>query len=65
MMPILRECEWHIPKSDYRKWPAATEKIQEDIRGILKAAEAPVLMTFRKESARKDAQRAILGISKK
>lgn len=64
-IPILREIERYIPKSDFKKWPHPTEKQQEDLRGILKAAEAPALMTFRREGARKEAHRAITAVSNK
>jgi hypothetical protein len=63
--PILREIERHIPKADFKKWPTPTEKQQEDIRVILKAAEAPALMTFRGEKAKREAQRAISAVSNK
>jgi hypothetical protein len=63
--PILREIERHIPKADFRKWPTPTEKQQEDLRLILKAAEAPALMTFRGEKARREGQRAISVVSNK
>jgi hypothetical protein len=57
--PVLRETFRNISRSDFKKWSHPSERVQEDIQGILKAAERPVLMTFRKEGARTEAQRAV------
>ncbi|KAF8533588.1 CENP-Q, a CENPA-CAD centromere complex subunit-domain-containing protein [Trichophaea hybrida] len=57
--PVLREILRDIPRSDFKKWSPPSEKMQEDIQEILRAAERPAIMTFRKERARTEAQRAI------
>jgi len=60
--PVLREILRVVKKSDFKRWPLADEKTQDDIEKILRAAEAPAVINFRKEAAQAEAQRAVRGI---
>ncbi|KAI5855857.1 CENP-Q, a CENPA-CAD centromere complex subunit-domain-containing protein [Tricharina praecox] len=60
--PVLREILRVVKKSDFKRWPLANEKTQEDVKKILRAAEAPAVMSFRKEAAQAEAQHAVRAV---
>lgn len=65
-MPMLKARVRHIPQDVVEsKWGPLAEKTREEVLDVVKAAERPVLMTFRKEKQRTEAQEALRVVIKK
>lgn len=59
-MPILKARVRHIPQDVVEgKWTPLSEKARDEVLGLVKAAERPVLMTFRQEKQKAQAQEGL------
>lgn len=65
-MPILSARVRSVPQDIVEaRWGPLSEKSKEDIMNVIRAAERPVLMTFRKENRRAEAQGVLRGVIRK
>jgi kinetochore protein Fta7 len=59
-MPMLKARLRNIPQDVVEaRWGPLVEKAREEVLDVVKAAERPVLMTFRKEKQKAEAQEAL------
>ncbi|RPB05531.1 hypothetical protein L873DRAFT_1797934 [Choiromyces venosus 120613-1] len=65
-MPILKPRVRNIPQEVVEaKWGFLSDKGREDLMDVIKAAERPVLMTFRRENRRVEAQEVLHRVVRK
>ncbi|KAL7275569.1 hypothetical protein RUND412_001495 [Rhizina undulata] len=65
-MPMLKPRIRSVPQEVVTtKWGSLSEKGQEEVIEVLKLVERPVIMTFRKESKRVEAQTVLQGLMRK
>lgn len=65
-IPMLKARVRNIPQDVVEaKWAPLAEKPREEVLDVVKAAERPVLMTFRKEKQRAEAQEALTVVIRK
>jgi kinetochore protein Fta7 len=65
-MPVLKARVRNVPQEVVEaRWAVLSDKAREEAMEVIRAAERPVLMTFRRENRKMEAQEVLRGVIRK